>query len=63
MDWEYRCMEQRTEGFWGNRLPDRCFIDLNSLGKEGWELIQSIPHEVVFGRTDRVSFILRRELQ
>jgi len=61
---EYRQLHATTRGFFSPRLPGDCFDQLNRLAKEGWELVQAVPLAgLPNGRTDRVSFILRRELR
>ena len=64
MKWEYRQLDARTGGFFKPRLTADCFDQLNRLATEGWELVQAVPLAgLPQGRTDRVSFILRRELR
>ena len=63
MKLEYRQLEMKTKGFATSRIPDNCISELNSLGKEGWVLIQAIPTARAFGRTDYLTFILKRELR
>ena len=43
------------------RIPGSALIDLNRLAGEGWETVTAVPLARVGGRTDFVSFILRRE--
>ncbi len=35
---------------------------LNELGKDGWELVQSVPIARAFGRTDKILFIFKRDI-
>jgi hypothetical protein len=63
MKWEYRQLDVPTRGMLSARLPDDCFDELNRLANEGWELVQAIPVAVGAGMTERVIFILRRELK
>ena len=63
MKWEYCQMEVKTKGFATSRIPDDCATELNALGREGWELVQVVPTARAFGRTDYVTFILKRERQ
>ncbi len=63
MKWEYRQYEVKTADFWAwqGNIPESVIIDLNRLGDEGWELVAAVPLSRVGGRTDFVSFLLRRE--
>ena len=63
MEWEYRQLDVPTRGMLSARLPDDCFDELNRLAKEGWELVQAIPVAVGAGMTERVIFVLKREVQ
>ncbi len=62
--WEYRKLEVRAADFWdwSGRIPDSCIYELNRSGAEGWEVVQVIPLARAFGRTDYVTFILKREV-
>jgi hypothetical protein len=63
MKWEYRQLDVPTRGVLSARLPDDCFDELNRLANEGCELAQAVPVAVGAGMTERVIFILRRELK
>ena len=64
MKWEYRQFEVKTADFsaWKSHIPESALLDLNRLASEGWELVSAVPLARVGGRTDFVSFILRREM-
>ena len=61
MVWEYRQLQVPTEGFFTAKIPDSCFMEMNTLAKNGWEIIETVRLNRALGRTDHVSFILRRE--
>ncbi len=61
MAWEYRQLEVKTRGFFTARLPDSCFAELNALAREGWQVDKVLRLTRAFGRTDAVSFLLKRE--
>ncbi len=63
MKWAYRQYEIKSADFWAwqAKIPESAMIDLNRLGDEGWELVTAVPVARVGGRTDFVSFFLRRE--
>ena len=63
MEWQYRQLEVKTQGFFQTKLPEHSFSQLNELAQDGWEVIQVVPITEYNGRTTRVSFILRRERQ
>ena len=65
MKWEYRQLEVKTGGFWdqSSRLPAHCVSELNTLGNQGWEVVQAVPMARHLGLTGYVVFILKRELQ
>jgi len=64
MKWEYRQFEVKSADFWAwqGNIPESAIMDLNRLAGEGWELVTAVPLARVGGRTDYVSFILRREM-
>ena len=61
MTQEYRQLQVKTKGFLTAILPDSCFTELNRLSKEGWEIMEVVRLSRAFGRTDHVSFVLKRE--
>jgi len=63
MQWEYRHLDVPTKGLLGVSLPQEFLDDLNRLGKEGWELVQALPLATGTGITERVIFVLKRQIQ
>lgn len=63
MRWEYRQYEVKSADSWtgAGRIPETALIELNRLADDGWEVVTAVPLARVGGRTDFVSFILRRE--
>ncbi|MDY6845115.1 MAG: DUF4177 domain-containing protein [Spirochaetota bacterium] len=61
MSWEYRQLQVKTDGLFTAKLPDSCFTELNTLAKDGWELKEIVRLSRALGRTDYITFVLKRE--
>jgi hypothetical protein len=63
MVWEYKIIyigsESADEEEYETRLHDGAHL-LNELGREGWELINYLPHQMV-GKSIRYHAILKRQ--
>ena len=63
MKWEYRQFQVEVRGLLGGKLTDHFVSELNKLGKDGWELDQTVGLQVGSGTTAAVVFILKREIE
>ncbi len=58
---EYKVIEVKPGGFWGTKLePADIEIQLNKLGEEGWELLNSLDTNEYQGGTKKLLFIFKR---
>jgi len=61
--WEYKTLKFIPEGVWGGVVDTQNVeITLNSLGKDGWELVTNISTALGQGRTREVIMVLKREI-
>lgn len=59
--WEYKTIELATHGFLGGKLDRVKFEEmLNSLGREGWELVNAFDTNQGHGATRDVIAIFKR---
>lgn len=58
---EYKVIEFKPGGFWGTKL-DAVDIEtqLNKMGEEGWELLNSLDTNEYNGATKKLLFIFKR---
>ena len=63
MKWEYQQRDVPTHGILSVTIPEEWLDELNRLGSEGWELIRAVPLAVGAGTTERVIFVLKRQVQ
>ncbi len=61
MEWEYRTVKLRPQGFWGG-VVDEAQLDavMNGLGRDGWELATSFVTHEGYGRTRDVIMVFKR---
>lgn len=61
--WEYKTVEFNTKGFWGGKLDTEEFNNhLNSLGRDGWELISCFDTNQAEGSSRKVFAVFKREM-
>ncbi len=59
--YEYKQFTAKTKGTVAVTIEDTFITQLNDLGKDGWSLVQAVPLAIGYGRTTRVTFVMRRE--
>ncbi|MBW6467082.1 MAG: DUF4177 domain-containing protein [Brevefilum sp.] len=63
MEWEYKVITMRTEGFMGGKVDiSELETALNNLGKEGWELTAAFDTNEGYGRTRDVVVLFKRPM-
>ncbi len=61
MEWEYKVITLRTEGFWGGKIDVAQMEALmNSLGHDEWELTAAFDTNEGYGRTRDVVVLFKR---
>jgi len=61
MEWEYKTITLRTEGFFGGKFdPAQLDAMLNGFGRDRWEVISAFGTAESYGRTRDVVVILKR---
>lgn len=60
-NYEYKVIELKPGGFWGNKLDAADIeVQLNQMGTEGWELINSMDISQYEGGTGELFFTFKR---
>ena len=61
MEWEYKAVTLRTEGFWGGEV-DIAQLEalMNNLGRDGWELTSALGTNEGYGRSRNVVLLFKR---
>lgn len=61
MNYEYKTLTLQAEGLFGGKVDSQGFEEqLNQLGAEGWELVNSFASAVSYGKTGYVISIFKR---
>ncbi len=61
--YEYRTKVFNAKGVWGGELDAAEFNDfLNDMGRDCWELIETMASNIVYGKTGFFICIFKREL-
>lgn len=59
--WEYKSLKIETKGFWSRKLDVNEFDgQLNSLGKDGWELVSCFDTSQYQGESKEVIAVFKR---
>lgn len=63
MKWEYKLIDFDILGKWGGSVDKQEIMDvLNQMGSEGWEAISSTTTAAVNGKSRKIVYTLKREL-
>lgn len=57
--WEYKIINIRSENY---RLDPNAAVQLNELGRDGWELISISSVNFKSGATDNIAMVFKRPL-
>ena len=60
MKYEYKTL---IISYFGKSTGKTLEDELNKLGKEGWELVNSFPGNIIGGMTDDIVSVLKRAIQ
>ena len=61
MEWEYKVITLRTEGFWGGKVDiTQLEALMNNLGRDSWELSSSLGTNEGYGRSRDVVLLFKR---
>lgn len=64
MDWEYRVITMKTEGFMGGKVDvSQLELMMNNLGRDEWELAAALDTNEGYGRTRDVVLLFKRPLR
>jgi hypothetical protein len=62
MEWEYKAVTLRTQGFWGGEVNiTELEALMNNLGRDGWELTSSLGTNEGYGRSRNVVLLFKRQ--
>ena len=60
---EYKILDVKATGFWGGKVDvNALIIKLNELGREGWEVANSVDTNLHHGASRALLVILKREI-
>lgn len=57
--WEYKILNIRSENY---RLDPAYDVELNELGKDGWELVSITAINFKTGATDHIGMVFKRRM-
>ncbi len=61
MEWEYKVITLRTEGFFGGKIDtSQLEVLMNSLGRDGWELSSAFGTNEGYGRSRDAVLLFKR---
>jgi len=64
MKYEYKTLTLQADGLFGGKVDNHDFEEqLNQLGAEGWELVNSLASAVTYGKTAYIISIFKRSIQ
>ncbi len=58
--WEYKIINIRSENY---RLDPNYVSELNTLGKDGWELVGLTSVNFKSGATDNIAMVFKRQME
>lgn len=64
MKYEYKTLTLQAEGLFGGKVNNQDLEEqLNQLGEEGWELVNSLASTVSYGKIGYIISIFKRAIQ